>query len=194
MIAVVLKLIVRIGLVIAVVVVVVTVFSRYRGQNCQMIGAAVAHADEDCLHQDAISTRWAEAQQQQLTMSWAPVTTGLLFTEANGENPTTLDSGESGEEFQLALQYLQSYPASDVGGKPQGQQAAGHAESKAAALMRRDGATYGVLVINNLDGPCRYVSGIGCAAAMRLILPKGSTLVVWWPGGKSKEYEGAARP
>ncbi|HYS40155.1 MAG TPA: DddA-like double-stranded DNA deaminase toxin [Pseudonocardiaceae bacterium] len=95
MIAVVLKLIVRIGLVIAVVVVVVTVFSRYRGQNCQMIGAAVAHADEDCLH---------------------------------------------------------------------------------------------------LDGPCRYVSGIGCAAAMRLILPKGSTLVVWWPGGKSKEYEGAARP
>ena len=189
-----LKLIVRVGLVIAVVVVVVTVFHSYHGKNCQIVGMGVADADEDCLHQDAISTGWAESQQRLLAMSWAPVTTGLLFTEANGENPTTLDSGESGEEFQLALQYLQSYPAADVGGKPQGQQAAGHAESKAAALMRRDGDTYGVLVINNLDGPCRYVSGIGCAAAMRLILPKVSTLVVWWPGGKSKEYEGTARP
>src|SRR5882724_1195618 len=142
-IAVVLKLIVRVGLVIAVVAVVVTVFSRYHGKNCQIVGVGIAHADEDCLHQDAISTRWAEAQQQLLAMSWAPVTTGLLFTEATGENPITLDSGESGEEFQLALQYLQSYPASEVGGKPQGQQAAGHAESKAAALMRRDRATYG---------------------------------------------------
>jgi hypothetical protein len=66
-IAVVLKLTVRVGLVIAVVLVVVTVFNRYHGQNCQMIGMGVAHADEDCLHQDAISTRWAEAQQRQLT-------------------------------------------------------------------------------------------------------------------------------
>jgi len=81
-IAVVLKLIVRVGLVIAVVVVVVAVFRSYHGKNCQIIGMGVADADEDCLHQDAISTNWAEAQQQQLKMAWAPVTTGLLYTEA----------------------------------------------------------------------------------------------------------------
>jgi hypothetical protein len=189
----VLRLIVRVGLVIAVVVVVVTVFRSYHGRNCQIVGMGVADADEDCLHQDSISTNWAEAQQQQLTMAWAPVTTGLLFTEANGENPTTITSGHSGTEFQLALQYLQTYPSSVVKDLPKGQQAAGHAEAKAAALMRHDGDSYGVLVINNPDGPCPYVSGIGCEAAMRLILPKGSTIVVWWPGGKSKVFEGTAQ-
>src|SRR5258708_7162340 len=107
-------MIVRVVLVIAVVVVVVTVFRSYHGKNCQIVGTGVAGADEDCLHQDSISTRWAEAQQQQLTMSWAPVTTGLLFTEANGENPTILTSGQSGEEFQLASQYLQAYPSSII--------------------------------------------------------------------------------
>jgi hypothetical protein len=40
-------------------------------------------------------------------MSWAPLTTGLLYTEANGENPTTITSGQSGESFDLAWQYLQ---------------------------------------------------------------------------------------
>jgi SCP1.201-like deaminase len=188
----VLKLIVRVGLVIAVVVVVVAVFHSYH-RNCQTVGMGVADADEDCLHQDAISTGWAEAQQQLLAMSWAPVTTGLLFTEATGEDPITLTSGQSGEEFQLALQYLQTYPSSVVKDRPQGQQAAGHAEAKAAALMRHDGDSYGVLVINNPDGPCPYVSDIGCEVAMRLILPKGSTLVVWWPGGKSEVYEGTAQ-
>jgi hypothetical protein len=59
--------------------------------------------------------------------------------------------------------------------------------------MRHDGDSYGVLVINNPDGPCPYVSDIGCEAAMRLILPKGSTIVVWWPGGKSKVFEGTAQ-
>jgi hypothetical protein len=125
-------------------------------------------------------------------MSWAPVTTGLLFTEANGEDPTTLDSGESGEEFQLALQYLQTYPTSAVGGQPQGQQAAGHVELKAAALMRQHGDTYGVLVINNTNGPCGYASKQGCDVLIELILPKGSAMVVWWPGGHNEIYSGKA--
>lgn len=160
-IAVVLKLIVRVGLVIAVVVVVVAVFHSYHGKNCQTIGMGIAQADEDCLHQDAISTNWAEAQQQQLAMAWAPVTTGLLFTEANGENPTTLTSGQSGEVFDLALQYLQSNSR-----QPQGsRQAAGHVELQAAALMHRDGETYGVLVINS--APCTYAPGSAVSALRR---------------------------
>lgn len=158
-------------------------------KNCTVLGAGVAHADtnDDCLHQDAISTRWAEAQQQQLTMSWATITTGLLFTEANGEDPTTLTSGQSGDAFDLALQRLQSNST-----RPQGsRQAAGHVEPKAAALMQREGDTYGVLVINS--APCTYAFGIGCIRASALILPKGSTVVVWWPGtDKPATIEGSA--
>ncbi len=186
-IAVVLKLTVRVGLVIAVVVVVVTVFRSYHGKNCQIVGMGVAAADEDCLHQHATSTNWAEAQQQQLAMSWASTTTGLLYTEADGENPTTLTSGQSGDAFDLAWQYLQSHSRQPPGSK----QAAGHVELKAAALMRRDGDTYAVLVINS--APCTYASGIGCIRTSALILPKGSTMVVWWPGtDKPATIEGNA--
>jgi hypothetical protein len=162
-------------------------------KNCTVLGAGVAHADtnDDCLHQDAISTRWAELQQRQLTNAEATVTTGLLYTDTNGENPTTLTSDERGSNFDLAWQYLQS--VSTIKGQPLGsKQAAGHVEPKAAALMRHAGETYGVLVINNPAGPCPYASGIGCVLAMRLILPKGSEMAVWWPGGQHKTYEGMA--
>lgn len=122
--------------------------------SCAVLGAGVAHADEDCLHQDAISSKWAEAQQQQLMVAGAAVTTGLLYTDSNGEDPTTLTSEESGDAFALAWQYLQ--PASIIKGQPLGsKQAAGHVEPKAAALMRYAGETYGVLVINNPAGRAR---------------------------------------
>ena len=61
--------------------------------------------------------------------------------------------------------------------------------------MRNNGDAYGVLVINNPDGPCRYASGPGgCDMAIQLILPVGSTIVVWWPGGNHKEYAGRGQP
>ena len=161
------------------------------GKTCTVLAAGVAHADEDCLHQDAISSGWAAAQQQQLTMAGATITTGLLYPDSNGEAPTMLTSEESGDAFTLAWQYLQ--PVSIIRGQPLGsRQAAGHVEPKAAALMRHAAETYGVLVINNPAGPCPYVSGIGCELAMQLILPKGSKIVVWWPGGQHKTFEGMA--
>jgi hypothetical protein len=86
------------------------------------------------------------------------------------------------------------YPRSVVGGQPPGKQVAGHVEAKAAALMRYAEDRYGVLVINNPAGPCPYASNIGCENAMRLILPKGSTIVVWWPGGHHREYGGTGQP
>jgi hypothetical protein len=55
--------------------------------------------------------------------------------------------------------------------------------------MRQHGDTYGVLVINNTNGPCTYASKHGCDV---LILPKGSTMVVWWPGGHNEIYSGRA--
>jgi hypothetical protein len=55
------------------------------------------------------------------------------------------------------MTYLQVYSKSIIRG--QVNQAAGHVEPKAAVLMRNDGESYGVLVINNPKGPCAYASG-----------------------------------
>lgn len=100
------------------------------GKNCVVLGAGVAHADENCRHQDATSSKWAEAQQQQLDMAGAAITTGLLYTDSNGEDPTTLTSGQSGHDFDRAWQYLRS--VSEIKAQPQGsKQAAGHVEPKA---------------------------------------------------------------
>jgi hypothetical protein len=165
-------------------------------KHCTVLAAGVAHADtnEDCLHQDAISARWAETQLRQLAIAGATVTTGLLYTDANGENPATLTSGESGAEFGLASRYLRANAGSIIRDVPPGQQAAGHVEPKAAALMRHDTHVYGVLVINNSDGPCTWASGPGCVGLIELILPKGSTMVVWWPGGHHEIFSGKVDP
>jgi hypothetical protein len=165
-------------------------------KNCTLLGTGIANADtnEDCLHQDAISAKWAEAQQQQLQLAGARVTTGLLYTETNGEDPTTITSGQSGTEFDLASQYLRAKAGSIIRDQPPGRQAAGHVEPKAAALMHHDRHAYGVLVINNDEGPCTWASGPGCVALIELILPKGSTMVVWWPGGHHEAFSGRAEP
>jgi hypothetical protein len=55
--------------------------------------------------------------------------------------------------------------------------------------MREANMKFGVLVINK--SPCTYASGVGCGVAMTLILPAGSTIVVWWPGGH-KTFDGTA--
>jgi hypothetical protein len=60
--------------------------------------------------------------------------------------------------------------------------------------MHHDRHAYGVLVINNDEGPCTWASGPGCVALIELILPKGSTMVVWWPGGHHEAFSGRAEP
>src|SRR6266568_1295027 len=173
------------ALVVAAVIVIQVgkIIAAHGGSACGTASGAMAHADtgDNCLHQEAGSSSWAEAQQRQ--MAGATVTTGLLYTDANGSNPTTLTSGESGEAFELAWQYLRANASSIIRDLPPGQQAAGHVETKAAALMRHNEDTYGVLVIHNDEGPCTWASGPGCVALIDLILPKGSTMVLWWPGG-----------
>jgi hypothetical protein len=190
------KFLVRIGLVIVVIVAVVAVFNRYRSAgHCTVLGAGVAHADTetDCLHQDALSTSWAETQQRQMAAAGAPVTTGWLFTDTTGEDHTPIASGREGSTaYSLVMQYLAPYAGGKIRDRPPGSQAAEHVEAKAAALMRNAGDTYGVVVINNPRGPCEYASGPGCDVVMELILPKGSEIVVWWPGGRHDIYLGEA--
>lgn len=152
---------------------------------------ATAHADSgscpDDIDEAAEDADWAV--DRMATIKDAPLTTGLLYDEDGTE--IRIESGESGHAFELAMEYLGAYPSTVVRDRPQGKQAAGHTESKAAALMRDAGQTDGVLVINHPKGPCPFASNIGCGVAMQLILPEGSTITVWWPGGH-RSYKGRA--
>jgi hypothetical protein len=153
---------------------------------------ATAHADSgscpDDIDDAAADADWAA--DRITTIKDDPITTGLLYDEDGTEH--RIETGESGHAFERAWEYLKPYAGKQITDKPAGKQAAGHVETKAAALMRDAEQTTGVLVMNNPDGPCTYVSGAGCLIAIRLILPKGSSLVVWWPGGRHARFEGIA--
>jgi hypothetical protein len=170
------------------------VVSHYHGNEqfgCQ-ISLSAAGAGDDCpatLGQAAGDAQWAAARIS--TIADDPMTTGLLYDQDGHEEK--IESGESGSGYEQALGYLSTYSGAVIADQPRGKQAAGHVEPKAAALIRTADQRAGVLVINNPAGPCPYASGIGCGRAMRLILPIGSTIVVWWPGGQHGSFEGTAR-
>ncbi|MEU6261729.1 DddA-like double-stranded DNA deaminase toxin [Saccharopolyspora shandongensis] len=105
-------------------------------------------------------------------------TTGLLYDSDGIE--TRITSGESGAAYEAAKGYI-SLPSKQV---------AGHVEAKAAATMRDAGETYAVLVLNNQ--PCTWASGVGCLRASAMILPSGSTMVLWWPNGGPTTVRGRA--
>jgi SCP1.201-like deaminase len=159
--------------------------------GCAAAVGASAHAGNgdcpDSLQEAAQDSVWAA--DRLLSVAGEDITTGLLYDEDGHEEKIT--SGRGGSAYDLALSYLKPYAGSVLRDKPPGSQVAEHVEAKAAAIMRDTGQTYGVLVINNPDGPCGYASGIGCTAAIELILPKGSTMVVWWPRGH-QSYPGKA--
>lgn len=178
----------RLVAIVIAVVVLTLIYTRYHdvgGQQCQVLGAGVAHADmtEDCLHQNARSATWANAQQTMMMMNDAPETTGMLFTDPNGTDSTMIRSGKLGPGYALALGHLTG---------PGRQQAAEHVEPQAAALMRDAGTKFGVLVINNDDGLCSYVMRVGCQVVVGRILPSGSTMVVWAPQGDPISITGSA--
>ncbi|HEX3781874.1 MAG TPA: DddA-like double-stranded DNA deaminase toxin [Pseudonocardiaceae bacterium] len=186
----------RLVLVVVVVLGLWFVISHYHGNDqfgCQVdFPAAQAEvADGVCpanLAEAATDAQWAAARIA--SIADAPITTGLLYDEDGHEE--RIESGQSGPAFEHAVQYLRPYAGIQIFDRPPGQQAAGHVEVKASALMRDAGLASGVLVINNPAGPCGYVSNVGCPFIMELILPKGSSIVVWWPGGKHGMYEGTA--
>ncbi|GAA4932472.1 DddA-like double-stranded DNA deaminase toxin [Streptomyces coeruleoprunus] len=57
--------------------------------------------------------------------------------------------------------------------------AATHVETKIAWRMREHGITHADVVINNSGGVCR--GPFSCDQAVRAILPRGSTMTVWYP-------------
>lgn len=124
-------------------------------------------------------------------------TVGALYTAPDEQVGDLITSNESDHLHGRARQYIAVHSYL-LGDKPPGKQAAGHVEPKAAAYMRDHGITYAALVINFDDpdgqGFCGYASGIGCKQASELVLPQGSTLVLWWPSGGPKSAKGAAAP
>lgn len=183
----------KLAAIVAAVVIVIQIgrnLSGHTSLTCGLSGAGVAHADtSDCLdlHNAAVDPAWAAQQQQRLTGS--ALTTGLLYTTSSADPSPPIKSGETGHAFDIAVLYLQPYAGKQIIDRPPGHQAAGHVEAKAAALLRAATRKFGVLVINN--SPCTYASGVGCDVAMTLILPIGSSIVVWWPGGH-KTFDGTA--
>lgn len=135
----------------------------------------------DSLGGAATDAEWAADRIESLRGKDAKLTTGLFFDADGAEQ--TIDSGYD-EDADLAEQDLRDagveFPP--VGRYP----AAAHVETKIAALMRENGITFGVVVINNPRGPCgadpTSERRFSCGVAVPAILPAGSTLAVWFPG------------
>ncbi|MGB3445050.1 MAG: DddA-like double-stranded DNA deaminase toxin [Actinophytocola sp.] len=134
----------------------------------------------DSLEGAATDAEWAADRIESLREKNAKVTTGLFY-ETDGIQHT-YSSGYD-EDSDLAEQALRDagvdFPP--VGRHP----AAAHVETKIAALMRENGITYGVVVINNDRGPCgadpTSERRFSCGVSVPAILPAGSTLAVWFP-------------
>lgn len=170
------------------------VISHYHGNDefgCQTDQPA-AHADDNncptTVGQAAGDGQWAATRIA--TIAHEHITTGLLYDEDGHEE--RIVSGRTDPAYQSVLRYLSDYPSTIIRDQPKGFDAAGHVEPKATAIMRAAGLATGVLVINNPNGPCTYASGLGCGVIMQLILPVGSTITVWGPGGGHRTFQGRA--
>lgn len=129
---------------------------------------------------------WAAARLD--SIQGEKVTTGLFYDEDGTEQ--TFVSGEDGDASN-AVDLLGEVdaPASPLGTYP----SASHVEVKVAAAMRDSDSRFGVLVINNVNGPCRGV--FGCTSAVPRLLPEGAALVVWWSDGgemRSQRFTGGS--
>jgi SCP1.201-like deaminase len=157
--------------------------------GCAAFGADAYAGSSDCPDSvDAAARNATWAQDRIRSIADESITTGLLYDEDGNEEKIT--SGRNGA-YESALSHLKPYADSILRDKPPGAQAAEHVEVKAAAMLRDTKQARGVLVINNHDGPCGYASGIGCIAAIELVLPKGTTMDVWWTRGHQR-YTGRA--
>lgn len=130
---------------------------------------------------------WVDQVRGRLPLREGGQTVGLIYDQDGNEFQEA--SGREGvsERARLTLHDSETFPAN-----PRGAPAAfTHVETKYAQRMKETGQTYGVVVLNNAmcTGPQR------CAVAIRAILPRGATLVVWEPGATQPiEIRGEARP
>ncbi|MEU6380316.1 DddA-like double-stranded DNA deaminase toxin [Streptomyces sp. NPDC046909] len=109
------------------------------------------------------------------------ITTGQIF---GGDGKQIADEITSGSDdlAKSAQGYLEGSPS--IRNLPKGAKyaSADHVEAKYAAWMRNNGVTDAHVVINH-----NYVCGppLGCQVSVPAILPRGSTMTVWYPGAGS---------
>lgn len=181
------KLVGRLLLVALVVFGVWYAFDHYGGStkfSCQASGA-VAHADDShCPTSVAAAdgdAHWAADRWS--TIKDAKVTTGLFYDQDGHEHQFT--SGEDNDADRVNQILRDAGVAFPRGASTH--PAASHVETKAAARMRDNDVTSGIIVINNSRGVCGgdTVSPYGCVNVLPVILPRNATLVVWWRGPNS---------
>ncbi|WP_269432061.1 DddA-like double-stranded DNA deaminase toxin, partial [Saccharothrix sp. ST-888] len=115
------------------------------------------------------------------------VTSGRIFDAGGNDISAGISSGSDGTTAAID-DFLKGSPSISnprVGPHP----AATHVETKYAWWMRQNGVTDADVVINNPKGVCPFP--FGCQAAVPAILPRGSTMRVWYPGAtEPKVLEG----
>ncbi|GAB3555441.1 hypothetical protein J2S53_003423 [Actinopolyspora lacussalsi] len=122
---------------------------------------------------------WIDQVRQRLPEHTGGQTTEL--TETSGRD-------EASERARLNLHNSTVFPSDDRGAPT----VYTHVETKYAPRMKERGQTHGVIVLNK--DMCSGQRG-NCYQAVRAILPRGSTLVVWKPGKQHPvTIHGEARP
>jgi RHS repeat-associated protein len=107
------------------------------------------------------------------------VTTGQILDSSGKVISREIEAGGSSDLVKQTDAYLRQNGA-PLNPKAEYYPASQHVEAQYAMWMRQKGVTDATVVINNAEGVC---SGIyGCQAAVREILPEGSTMTIWYPG------------
>lgn len=139
-----------------------------------------AHADstaQGC--PDSIGTAATDAggaAERYESIRDAKITTGLLFDPDGTEHTVTSGGEDVADRVDELLRASGKVDMPPVGQHP----AATHVEVKAAMMMRDAEIPTGVVVINNVEGPCP--GAYSCTKVLPVVLVPGSTLTVWWPG------------
>lgn len=160
------------------------VISHYHGGTtfgCQPSEAVATAGSGDCptsIREAAVDPRWAA--DRWATIKNDKITTGLFYDQDGNEHEFI--SGEDTDAARVSQILRAAHVAFPPGATTH--PAASHVETKAAARMRDNRVTAGVVVINNWRGVCGggNVSPDGCMSVLPVILPRGTSLVVRWHG------------
>ncbi|SDK29726.1 SCP1.201-like deaminase [Actinopolyspora mzabensis] len=118
---------------------------------------------------------WIDQVRERLPKYTGGQTTGLTYDQDGTELTESSGRDDESERARLTLHNSTVFPSFDPRGAPG---VYTHVETKYAQRMKERGQTYGVVILNKdmCTGPQR------CMIAVRAILPRGYTLVVWEPG------------
>ncbi|MCX4575589.1 RICIN domain-containing protein [Streptomyces sp. NBC_01571] len=112
------------------------------------------------------------------------VTTGRIFDSSGEEVFKEIEAGGGGALVDATDEYLRKYGTA-IHPKAKYYPAAQHVESQYAMWMRQNGVTNSTVVMNNAEGVCG--GPYGCLRAVKVILPEGSRMTVWYPGALKPE-------